>query len=445
MRSTYWQPLNLVNGGLEREIVRGESEYLYDKNGKKYIDAYSGLWNVVLGYSDEDIIEAIINQLKKLPYINPITLKTDIVIEVSNMLCNLTHENISNIVYTCSGSEAIEAAIKIARKYSSLKGNGRNKIAVIENSYHGSYYGSMSASNYEEEQKEGYGPMLEGFISLPLPFSRSKAGNTLGNNEKMYILQKLKKILEENKNSLSAVILEPVLASGGVISLFKEYIVSISEFCEKNDILFICDEVATGFWRTGEIFRFKKFHLKPDIITLSKGINNGYLPLGAVCICRKIERVFEENKKILFHLSTQNANPICIASALATLKKIGNSCFKDKINRLIEKFQSEISKKLLEVSYISEIRQVGLMIAIDLVKSKETNTPIDERSLINIVNRTYNKGCVIGMSFDYKITSSLLIFPSYIMNETNVEEIIRIVKEAIIEELYEEEKNAETD
>ena len=127
------------------------------------------------------------------------------------------------------------------------------------------------------------------------------------------------------------------------------------------------------------------------------------------------------------------------------IKKIGNSCFKDKINRLIEKFQSEISKKLLEVSYISEIRQVGLMIAIDLVKSKETNTPIDERSLINIVNRTYNKGCVIGMSFDYKITSSLLIFPSYIMNETNVEEIIRIVKEAIIEELYEEEKNAETD
>lgn len=122
MRSTYWQPLNLVNGGLEREIVRGESEYLYDKNGKKYIDAYSGLWNVVLGYSDEDITEAIINQLKKLPYINPITLKTDIVIEVSNMLCNLTHENISNIVYTCSGSEAIEAAIKIARKYSSLKG-----------------------------------------------------------------------------------------------------------------------------------------------------------------------------------------------------------------------------------------------------------------------------------------------------------------------------------
>lgn len=287
MSNSYWQPLNMANGGLGIEITRGEQAHLYDSNGKKYVDGYSGLWNVTLGYNDEDIIEAIVRQVKQLPYVNPITLKTPIVSEVSDILCKITHDNISKIVYTCSGSEAIEAAIKISRKYSAMKGKNRKKIAVMENSYHGSYYGSMSASNYEEAEKEGYGPMLEGFISLPLPFSRKKKGNVLDDKEKQYLLQQLEEILETNKDTLCSIIIEPVLASGGVIPLFPEYIYKISEFCKTNDILFVCDEVATGFWRTGSIFCFKKYNIKPDIITISKGINNGYLPLGAVCICQK--------------------------------------------------------------------------------------------------------------------------------------------------------------
>src|SRR5699024_7672026 len=122
MSNSYWQPLNMANGGLEIEIVKGKQAYLYDGNGKKYIDGYSGLWNVDLGYNDEDIIDDIVRQMKQLPYVNPITLKTPIVSEVSDILCEITHDKISKIVYTCSGSEAVEAAIKISRKYSAKKG-----------------------------------------------------------------------------------------------------------------------------------------------------------------------------------------------------------------------------------------------------------------------------------------------------------------------------------
>jgi adenosylmethionine-8-amino-7-oxononanoate aminotransferase len=438
MSNSYWQPLNMANGGLGIEITRGEQAHLYDSNGKKYVDGYSGLWNVTLGYNDEDIIEAIVRQVKQLPYVNPITLKTPIVSEVSDILCKITHDNISKIVYTCSGSEAIEAAIKISRKYSAMKGKNRKKIAVMENSYHGSYYGSMSASNYEEAEKEGYGPMLEGFISLPLPFSRKKKGNVLDDKEKQYLLQQLEEILETNKDTLCSIIIEPVLASGGVIPLFPEYIYKISEFCKTNDILFVCDEVATGFWRTGSIFCFKKYNIKPDIITISKGINNGYLPLGAVCICKKIEKLFEQNGKILFHLSTQNANPICIASALATLKKMNSGDIQAKAENLIKEFQDVISENLVNLNFVSEVRQVGLMIAIDLVQSLEGNVPIEEKNLYGIVRKCFDKGCIVGMAYSTNISSAILIFPSYIMSNNDVKEVIKIVKESIMEELHKE-------
>src|SRR5699024_2762960 len=355
--------------------------------------------------------------------------------EISDIICEITHDKISKNVYSCSGTEEVEAAIKISRKYSAMKGKNRTKIAVIENSYHGSYYGSMSASNYEGTEKEGYGPMLEGFISLPLPFSRKRKGNLIDDKEKQYFLRQLEEILETNKDTLCSIIIEPVLASGGVIPLFPEYICKLSEFCKTNDILFVCDEVATGFWRTGSIFSFKKYNIKPDIITISKGINNGYLPLGAVSICKKIEELFEQNEKILFHLSTQNANPICIASALATLKKMRSREIQTKVEILIKEFQAAISKNLVNLNSVSEVRQVGLMIAIDLVQSLESNVPIEEKSLYGIVGRCFGKGCIVGMSYSTNISSAILIFPSYIMSDNDVKEVIKIVKESIMEEL----------
>lgn len=427
MSNTYWRPFNMVDEAPILDIVKGEGVYLYDINGNKFQDAYSGLWNVNYGYSDIEIKNDIKKQIDELPYVNPITLGNSKVIELSNLLCELTHDEIEKIIYTCSGSESIEAAIKISRKYSSLIGKKQYYIAVISESYHGSYYGSMSASFYDSYEKEGYGPMLDGFINLPLPFTRRSKTEEMDEVSKAEILQKLENKLDEYKDKLCAIIVEPILASGGVIPLFEEYLYKLNNFCRNNDVLFICDEVATGFGRTGTMFRFQQFDIKPDIITMSKGINNGYLPFGTVCISRKIKEAFLRENSILFHLSTQNANPICIASALTTIKKMQRENAVKKINIISDYFKKIMLAELENLSMIFEIRIYGLMAAIDLIDI-DTNKPIKKEKLISIIGKVYSMGCITGISFIKNITSSILIFPQYISTEENVENIVSIIK-----------------
>jgi adenosylmethionine-8-amino-7-oxononanoate aminotransferase len=433
MGSAYWRPFNKADIDNTLTIVKGEGVCLYDNYGNKYLDAFSGLWNVNYGYSDTVIKEAIKEQIDKLPYVNPITLSSDQAIELSNLLCGITHDEINKVVYTCSGSESIEAAIKISRKYSNLIGKNKHHIAVMEGSYHGSYYGGMSASVYEENEKVGYGPMLDGFVKLSVPFCRCCKTEEMTEDCKAKILQKLEEELLAYKDDLCAILVEPILASGGVIPLFQEYISRIYSFCKNNDILFICDEVATGFGRTGTMFRFQQFDLKPDLITLSKGINNGYLPLGALCVTKKIEDVFIKNNQILFHLSTQNSNPICLAAALATIKKMQTDNILEKIKGNSEYFRSVLNRELLTFDMVYDIRIYGLMAAIDLV-DKESREPIAKELLFKIIGRICSMGCFVGISYVKDVTSSILLFPQFIATKHNIDEIAKTVKLALFEE-----------
>ncbi|ACL77548.1 aspartate aminotransferase family protein [Ruminiclostridium cellulolyticum] len=430
MGSTYWRPFNRADGENVINIVKGEGIFLYDDSGRRFQDAYSGLWNMNYGYSDNDIKKAIKTQIEELPYINPITLGNPKASELADKLCSITHDEITKVLFTCSGSEAIEAAIKISRKYNNLIGKKQYHIAVISESYHGSYYGSMSASFYDENEKQGYGPMVDGFIKLVLPFSRRCKTEEMTIDEKNKVMQKLEETLQNNKDKLCAIIVEPILASGGVIPLFEEYLSRINSFCRENNVLFVCDEVATGFGRTGTMFRFQKFDLKPDIITMSKGINNGYLPLGAVCISEKIESAFLKENQILFHLSTQNANPICLAAALATIDKMERDNILEVVNAKSTYFKKILNDDLSNLSMVFEIRIHGLMAAIDLA-DRETNNPISHEQLIKVISTIYSLGCFAGISYTKDITSSILIFPQYIATESDLDNIVKIVKTAI--------------
>lgn len=432
MGSIYWRPFNKADEGNMFNIVKGEGVFLYDELGRRYQDAYSGLWNVNYGYSDNDIKDAMKKQIDELPYINPITLVNPKAVELAEILCKITHDGITKVLYTCSGSESIEAAIKISRKFSNLIGKNRHHIGVISGSYHGSYYGSMSASFYGEEEREGYGPMLDGFVKLTLPFCRCCKTEELTEECKNRILQTLDEELETYKDKLCAVIVEPILASGGVIPLFEEYLLKISSFCKENNILFVCDEVATGFGRTGTMFRFQKFNLKPDLITVSKGINNGYLPLGAVCVAEKVESAFLKDNQILFHLSTQNSNPICLSAALATIKKMQNDNILESINKNSKYFRDILNKELSNLGTVFEIRVYGLMAAIDLVY-EETKKPINIELLLKTIGGIYSSGCFAGISYVKDITSSILLFPQFIATENNMEDMVEIIKKVLSE------------
>ena len=364
-----WNPLSEVNEN--RPVIKSaEHIYLRDNKGHKYIDANSGLWNVSLGYNNEFIQRAIIEQMNKVSYINNCEFSNEKANELSNLLVSLSHDEIDKIYLTCTGSESVELTIKLIRKYQSMKFKfEKNIIAVIKHSYHGNFYGSMSCSSYEKNMTNGYGPLLNGFCELSLPFCRCCKSNSLSLKCENEMIDNLKSELNLIKERLAGIIIEPVLGSAGVIPLPKSFLKYIDNFSKENDIILAFDEIATGFGRTGTMFCYKDLGISPDIVTMSKGINNGYLPLGAVAISKKITHQFKKSKELLFHLSTQNCNPVCCASAVATINLLCKNDFEliKQVNKKGALFQKIIEGKLVGNKNIFDIRRKGLMIAIDYV------------------------------------------------------------------------------
>ena len=394
-----WSPFSTPESELI-ELVNSNGIYLWDKEGNKYTDMYSGLWNMNFGHKDLSVEKSIIEQLKKLPFYNPIVFKSELNERVALKLFKLLNVEKGRIIYGTSGSEGVEIAIKIARKYSNILSknsskNKKNKIAVIDGAYHGTTYAAMSASRYSVPD-EGYKPLLDGFISLPSP---------LKNNDENQILSQLEEIFNFNQNEICAILIEPILASAGVIRLFDKYVKCISEFCNKNGALLVSDEVSAGFYRTNDIFGFQEYKLKPDIVIMSKGMNNGYLPLSATYVNSKIVDQFASTGTSLDHMSTQGGNPICLASANAILDYYFVPEIINKITTLKKVFKEQLHFYLEKVEKVKQIRIEGLMAGIEVYVE-------DFNELFIIVSHILKKNIVVGFSY-FNNRGTILLFPSY--------------------------------
>lgn len=429
----YVHPLNPVSNGLElSQIVRGEGIYLEDTRGKKYIDGISGLWNVSLGYGNSKIREAIINQLDKIPYVNPIQHSNPTTVKFAELLIDAAPNNIGNVIYTCTGSEATELAIKIARKYNRHKAKPhKNKIAALDLSYHGTYYGSMSMSGVDREVSEEYGPNLPGILFLPTPDHR-----TPFSEERYSIKKKLDTIFEREGENISAVIIETVLGSGGSIPLPAEYIHMIKDYCEKYHILLIVDEVATGFGRTGKMFGFEHFHIEPDIICLSKGINNGYLPLGATLISKNILHTFQNHQALIEHLSTQNGNPLACAAGIVSLQEINDEKLLNHVTNMGEYLRAEIHDMLHGHKNFSEVRGKGLMMGIELVKNKKSYECLSYDNIKDLVDTFKQKGLIVYPFYNAPRTTGLHLFPPFTITMEEAQEILLIIEKVFSRTIY---------
>ena len=412
-----WSPFSTPESELI-ELVNSNGIYLWDKEGNKYTDMYSGLWNMNFGHKDLSVEKSIIEQLKKLPFYNPIVFKSELNERVALKLFKLLNVEKGRIIYGTSGSEGVEIAIKIARKYSNILSknsskNKKNKIAVIDGAYHGTTYAAMSASRYSVPD-EGYKPLLDGFISLPSP---------LKNNDENQILSQLEEIFNFNQNEICAILIEPILASAGVIRLFDKYVKCISEFCNKNGALLVSDEVSAGFYRTNDIFGFQEYKLKPDIVIMSKGMNNGYLPLSATYVNSKIVDQFASTGTSLDHMSTQGGNPICLASANAIIDYYFVPEIINKITTLKKVFKEQLHFYLEKVEKVKQIRIEGLMAGIEVYVE-------DFNELFIIVSHILKKNIVVGFSY-FKNRGTILLFPSYITKEKELSTIIQTIREVL--------------
>lgn len=321
---------------LEPVMSYGDGVYLYDINNNKYLDFTSGIGVNSLGYNDEDWVNATCNQLKTLQH-NSNIFYNNTTVKLAKKLTETS--NMSKVFFANSGAEANEGAIKLSRKYSYDKyGYGRNKILSLVQSFHGRTITTLKATGQEKFHQYFY-PFTEGFDYV-------KAND-----------------IEDFKNHLSpdvcAIILEAIQGEGGVLPLNKNFVQEVVKTCNDNDILVIFDEVQCGIARTGKMFGFNNFDVKPDIVTVAKGLGGG-LPIGAVLCSKKIDNVFMPGD----HGSTFGGNPVACSGALVVLEKL---CNENSFDEIYQKgnFVKDILKKSNN-PHILSVRGSGLMLGIQV-------------------------------------------------------------------------------
>ncbi|WP_252233710.1 aspartate aminotransferase family protein [Clostridium sp. ZS1] len=321
---------------LEPVMSYGDGVYLYDINNNKYLDFTSGIGVNSLGYNDEDWVNATCNQLKTLQH-NSNIFYNNTTVKLAKKLTETS--NMSKVFFANSGAEANEGAIKLSRKYSYDKyGYGRNKILSLIQSFHGRTITTLKATGQEKFHQYFY-PFTEGFDYV-------KAND-----------------IEDFKNHLSpdvcAIILEAIQGEGGVLPLNKNFVQEVVKTCNDNDILVIFDEVQCGIARTGKMFGFNNFDVKPDIVTVAKGLGGG-LPIGAVLCSKKIDNVFMPGD----HGSTFGGNPVACSGALVVLEKL---CNENSFDEIYQKgnFVKDILKKSNN-PHILSVRGSGLMLGIQV-------------------------------------------------------------------------------
>ena len=321
-------------GRYDVALKSGKGAVAYDEDGKKYIDVSSGIGVNSLGYSDEGWVKAVSEQAATIQHMSNYFYSSQ-ASDLAETLCKLT--GLANVCFGNSGAEANECAIKIARKYSFDKyGAGRNEIITLQNSFHGRTVTTLSATGQEVFHNYFF-PFTQGF-------KYAEPNN-----------------LDDFKNHIDektcAVMLEVVQGEGGVNILDKEYVQSIAMLCEKNDILLIIDEVQTGVGRTGKLFAHEHYGVKPDLMTVAKGIGGG-LPIG-ICLCgEKLKDVMSPST----HGTTFGANPVVCAGANYVLSRVANEDF---LNAVEEKGKY-LEEKLLKIKAVKSVRRLGLMFGIEI-------------------------------------------------------------------------------
>ncbi len=365
------------------EFVEGKGSKLFDKNGREYLDLLSGIAVTGFGHRHKEITKAAEEQINKLWHVSNL-FESSPQQELAGKL--VESSGLDSVFFCNSGTEANEAAIKFARKW----GGNKKKIISTYGSFHGRTMGSLSATGKESLWK-GFSPMLE-------EFSFAEYNN----------IESIKNIIDENT---CAIMVEPVQGENGVIIPEEGYLVKLRQLCDENNLLLILDEVQTGIGRTGKIFAYQWENIKPDLVTLAKGIANG-LPLGAVVCSKEISGIIEPGD----HGSTFGGNPVSVAAANKVFDLLNAETLDDIIYKgnLIKTKLNEIESPL-----IISIRGKGLMIAI------EFNKPVSKE----LIPRLLKQGVVVGGAGE----SIIRLYPSFLITEGEISNFIEIIKKVINE------------
>jgi taurine--2-oxoglutarate transaminase len=357
-----WKPLHVVDA---------EDCYFTDSTGKKYLDFSSQLMCVTLGHKNKAVIKAIQDQAGTLPYIAP-GFATDVRAELSSMLLEVLPKGLEKFFYTTSGTEANEAAFKIARMYT-----GKTKIIARYISYHGSTMGSVAATGDPRRWAMEPSGKIPGVIFAPevncyrCPIHHHYPECGVACVE--YIDHMI-----QNESDVAAVIIEPVVGTNGVLVPPKEYMPRLRQICDARNVLLIADEVMTGWGRTGKWFAVDHWDVRPDILTTAKGITTAYVPLGLCATTAKIGAYFDDH--YFSHGHTYEAHPLTLAPAIAAIKEYRRLKLIDRAVELGAYMGTKLAALQAKHRSVGEVRGLGLFWAVELVRDRKTKEPFNSYS-----------------------------------------------------------------
>ena len=431
-----WHPFTQMKAFMREKpliIERGEGSYLWDIYGNKYLDGTSSLWTILHGHNRKEINHAITKQLENVSHSTLLGLSHPLSISLAKKLVEITPQGLNKVFYSESGSTAVEIALKIAFQYwlQNRKGSKkRNKFISLKNAYHGDTIGSVSVGGIELFHNL-YRPLL--FETLNGESIYCYRCN-LGKNHpscNLACLTRLEEIIKVNHEDTAALIIEPMVqGAAGMLVFPPGYLKGVRKLCTKYNILMIADEVAVGFGRTGRMFACEHEDVRPDIITLGKGITGGYLPLAATIATDEIFNAFlgeYHELKTFYHGHTYTGNPLACAAALASLDIFEKDQTLIKLKEKIDLFKNRLNT-FYALDHVGDIRQLGFMAGIELVLNRESKEPFPLEKKIGekVITEARKRGLIIRPLGDV-----IIIMPHLSITTIELDELLSITYDSI--------------
>jgi adenosylmethionine---8-amino-7-oxononanoate aminotransferase len=415
-------------------ISRGEGNYLYDTEGNRYFDGVSSLWVNLFGHRRKEIDDAVREQLSRLAHSTFLGLTHEPAIELAEKLVSVAPPGLSRVFYSDNGSTAMEIAVKMAFQFwQQVEGGGnRKEFLGLTGAYHGDTIGSVSAGGIDLFHGI-FRPLLFPVRRLPMPHCYRCPYGLSRPSCRLHCADRMEEQVRERGDSLAAVIVEPLVqGAAGMILMPEGYLGRLRAVTRECGVLLVCDEVATGFGRTGTLFACEREGVSPDILAVAKGLTGGYLPLAATLTTGEIYRAFlgrYEEFKTFFHGHSYTANPLGCAAALATLSIFEREDVLGAVGRLAAALEEELLP-LAEHPRVGDIRQLGLMAGIEIVRdraSRESHPP-GEKIGQRVVRKVRERGILLRPLGDV-----IVLMPPLSSTEEEIRELVRACGWAIRE------------
>jgi adenosylmethionine-8-amino-7-oxononanoate aminotransferase len=435
-REYLWHPFTQMKEWVDEDpliVTGGRGVFLKDIFGKWYIDGVSSLWVTIHGHGKKEIDSAIKEQVDRISHSTLLGLTHPPAASLAEKLVTLFPPGLRRVFYSDNGSTAVEIALKMAFQFWQHKGEGNKKrFLSLNNAYHGDTIGAVSVGGIALFH-ELFSPLLFESFKAPSPYCyRCELGRKY-DSCRLECLSMMEAVMKRHHGEIAGVIIEPLVqGAAGMIVSPPGYLRGVRRLCNKYKILFIADEVATGFGRTGRMFAFEHENATPDIICLAKGLTGGYLPLAATVTAEKVYRAFlgkYEDLKTFFHGHTYTGNQLACSAAIANLQVFKKEKTLQKMQKKIVLLKKGL-ERIAEFSHVGDVRQKGFMVGIELVKDGKTKEPYPLKDKISakICRRSREKGLIIR-----PLGNVIVLMPPLSISHHDLKSVCRITAESIKE------------